>query len=318
MASRNFFFRRKRRKRKLRPEPCIFKGQRSLNLEVYNRKEKTIYTDVQYGGGFLKRLYGTKAGRFVMPLVLSRGVSRIGGLYTDTFLSRAHIRSFIRKNKIDMQDYEDRKFRSLNDFFTRKVKEGKRPLDPAGNALVSPADSKLRIYPITEDSCFEIKGNTYTVRSLVGEKTEISGYQGGMCLVFRLSVDDYHRYCYPDSGKTAFRLSIKGKLHTVCDISDKYKVFQENSRFVSVLDTEHFGEIIMIEVGALMVGRIVDHGAEVFSRGQEKGFFKLGGSTIVLPIGKDKLVLDEDIRDYLKKGMEVKLRCGERVGVMPQ
>ena len=318
MASRNFFFRRKRRKRKLRPEPCIFKGQRSLNLEVYNRKEKTIYTDVQYGGGFLKRLYGTKAGRFIMPLVLSRAVSRIGGLYTDTFLSRAHIRSFIRKNKIDMQDYEDRKFRSLNDFFTRKVKEGKRPLDPAGNALVSPADSKLRIYPITEDSCFEIKGNTYTVRSLVGEKTEISGYQGGMCLVFRPSVDDYHRYCYPDSGKTAFRLSIKGKLHTVCDISDKYKVFQENSRFVSVLDTEHFGEIIMIEVGALMVGRIVDHGAEVFSRGQEKGFFKLGGSTIVLLIGKDKLILDDDIRAYLKKGMEVKLRCGERVGVMQQ
>ena len=63
-----------------------------------------------------------------MPLVLSRGVSKIGGLYTDTFLSKAHIRSFIRKNKIDMQDYEDRKFRSLNDFFTRKVKEGKRPL----------------------------------------------------------------------------------------------------------------------------------------------------------------------------------------------
>ena len=175
---------------------------------------------MQYGGGFLKRLYGTKAGRFIMPLVLSRGVSKIGGLYTDTFLSKAHIRSFIRKNKIDMQDYEDRKFRSLNDFFTRKVKEGKRPLDPAANALVSPADSKLRVYPVTEDSCFEIKGNTYTVRSLVGENTEISGYEGGMCLVFRLSVDDYHRYCYPDTGKTKSKIAIKGKLHTVCDISD--------------------------------------------------------------------------------------------------
>ena len=287
-------------------------------MEVYNRKEKTIYTDVQYGGGFLKRLYGTKAGRFIMPLVLSRGVSKIGGLYTDTFLSKAHIRSFIRKNKIDMQDYEDRKFRSLNDFFTRKVKEGKRPLDPAANALVSPADSKLRVYPVTEDSCFEIKGNTYTVRSLVGENTEISGYEGGMCLVFRLSVDDYHRYCYPDAGKTKSKIAIKGKLHTVCDISDQYKVFQENSRFVSVLDTEHFGEILMIEVGALMVGRIVDHGASAFTKGQEKGYFKLGGSTIVLFVGKDRLVLDEDIRTYLQKGMEVKLRCGERVGIMPE
>ena len=136
-----------------------------------------------------------------------------------------------------------------------------------------------------------------------------------MCLVFRLSVDDYHRYCYPDTGTTKSKTAIKGKLHTVCDISDKYKVFQENSRFVSVLDTEHFGEIIMIEVGALMVGRIVNHEIVDFRKGQEKGYFRLGGSTIVVLCQAGVLKLDEDIEEYAAQGMEVRLRYGERVGL---
>ncbi|MBO4926868.1 MAG: phosphatidylserine decarboxylase [Clostridiales bacterium] len=282
--------------------------------QVYDRRTKTCYTDVQYGGGFLKKLYGTAFGRLVMPVVLSKPVSKIGGVYTDTFLSRVHIRKFIAKNKIDMAEYEDRKYRSLNDFFTRKVKAGHRPIASEDGAFAAPADSKLSAYSIGEGERILIKGNEYTVRQLVGDKADIEEYKDGLCLVFRLSVDDYHRYCYPDEGSMVQSYPIKGRLHTVCDISEKYRVYQENSRVVSVLDTGSFGRIVMIEVGALMVGRIVNHDVKTFRKGEEKGFFRLGGSTITVLIRKDKLILDSDIAEYAQKGMEVKLRYGERIG----
>ena len=282
--------------------------------QVYDRRSGTCYTDIQYGGGFLKKLYGTALGRLVMPLVLSRGVSKIGGIYTDTFLSKAHIKKFIQKNKINMDEYEDRKFRSLNDFFTRKIREGKRPVDSTEGAFVSPSDSKLLVYPIGEDNRVRIKGNDYTIPELLGSHEDMKEFQNGKCLVFRLSVDDYHRYGFPDAGKALSSRHIKGRLHTVCDISGAYRVYQENSRVVSILDTKHFGKIAMIEVGALMVGRIVNHEVSAFAKGEEKGYFRLGGSTIVVLCREGALVLDEDIEKYAANGIEVKLRYGERIG----
>lgn len=283
-------------------------------MQVYNRKEKSYYTDVQYGGGFLKKLYGTRFGRFVMPLVLSRPISKIGGVYTDTFLSKGNIKGFIEKNHINMEEYIPKKYKSLNDFFTREIRQECRPMQDDPDAFVSPADSKLSVYPIESDNRILIKGNEYTVPDLVGKDTDISSYQGGMCLVFRLSVDDYHRYGFSDSGRIKSSRHIKGRLHTVCDISSAYKVYQENSRVVTVLDTDHFGEIIVIEVGALMVGRIVNHDKQSFSKGEEKGYFRLGGSTIAVLVRKDTLQLDEDIASHIAQGMEVKLRFRETIG----
>ena len=282
---------------------------------VYDRKTGTCYSDVQYGGGFLKKLYGTAFGRFVMPLVLSKPVSKIGGLYTDTWLSRMHIPKFIRKNNINMEEYEDRKFRSLNDFFTRRIRDGKRPVAEGDGVFVSPADSKLSIYPISSEKRILIKGNEYTLEDLVGSGMDLTDFAEGKCLVFRLSVDDYHRYGFPDSGKVLSSRHIKGRLHTVSDISSQHRVYQENSRVVSSYQTENFGRIIMIEVGALMVGRIVNHEIVDFRKGQEKGYFRLGGSTIVVLCQAGVLKLDEDIEEYAAQGMEVRLRYGERVGL---
>ncbi len=283
-------------------------------MQVYDRKNKSYYEDVQYGGGFLKKLYGTAFGRFIMPLVLSRPISKIGGVYTDTFFSKPAIKGFITKNKIDMSEYVPKKYKSLNDFFTREIKAEKRPMDASEDAFVSLADSKLSCYPIDEKNQIQIKGNLYTVPELVGDKVDLSGYEGGKCLVFRLSVDDYHRYGFPDSGRIKKTYPIKGRLHTVCDISSNYKVYQENSRVVTVLETDHFGEMIVIEVGALMVGRIVNHDLQSFSKGQEKGHFRLGGSTIVVLVKDGQLVLDPDISEHLEKGLEVKLRYHETIG----
>ena len=207
-----------------------------------------------------------------------------------------------------------KKYRSLNDFFTREIRAERRPMEEGEELFVSPADSKLSLYPIEEDNRILIKGNEYTVPALCGEGMDLSAYQGGLCLVFRLSVDDYHRYGYPNSGKVLSSRHIKGRLHTVCDISSQYKVFQENSRVVTELSTDHFGNLMVIEVGALMVGRIVNHEKTSFQKGEERGYFRLGGSTIVVLVQKDRLTLDPDISEQLQKGIEVKLRYHETIG----
>jgi len=283
-------------------------------MKVFDRKNKTYYEDVQYGGGFLKKLYGTAIGRFFMPVVLSRPISKIGGVYTDTFISKPAIKGFIEKNHIDMDEYVPKKYKSLNDFFTREIKAERRPMCTEESAFVSPADSKLSLYPIGRDEQISVKNNLYTVSGLVGKDVDLSGYEGGSCLVFRLSVDDYHRYGFPDSGHIVSSHHIKGRLHTVCDISSQYKVYQENSRVVTVLDTDHFGQVVVIEVGALMVGRIVNHDLTEFQKGQEKGHFRLGGSTIVVLVRENVLKLDEDIVEHFEQGMEVKLRYHEKIG----
>jgi phosphatidylserine decarboxylase len=83
---------------------------------------------------------------------------------------------------------------------------------------------------------------------------------------------------------------------------------------VNLLETKHFGKILMIEVGALFAGRICNHPVQCFRRGEEKGYFRLGGSSILMLLQKDAVQLDEDILEYTEKGIEVKLRYREDIG----
>ena len=138
---------------------------------------------------------------------------------------------------------------------------------------------------------------------------------GGNLLIFRLTVDDYHRYSYPASGKKGKNIHIKGVFHTVNPIAlEKYNFYKRNSREYTVLDTIEFGKMIMVEVGAIMVGKIKNHHQEYeFKRGEEKGYFEFGGSTIVL-ITKDNIKIDDDIISNTNNGDESIVKLGEKVG----
>ena len=118
-----------------------------------------------------------------------------------------------------------------------------------------------------------------------------------------------------DNGRLIKSRKINGILHTVGPIAFKrYKVFKENQREYSLLDTENFGEVIQMEVGALMVGKIVNHDIKTFVRGQEKGYFLFGGSTVVLLLKKDVVEIDSDIVLNSKLGIETKVKLGEVIG----
>ena len=106
-------------------------------------------------------------------------------------------------------------------------------------------------YQIDDRELVKIKNSVYSIEDLVGE--DVSGYAGGTCLVFRLAMNDYHRYCYVDSGKLIRTKHIKGCLHTVSSLSDKYRVYVQNDRIINILETNHFGEIIQIECDDVIV-----------------------------------------------------------------
>ena len=133
-------------------------------------------------------------------------------------------------------------------------------------------------------------------------------------LVFRLCVDDYHRYSYIDSGYQEENNHIKGVLHTVRPIAtNNLNVFTQNEREWVVLHTKNFGDVIEIEVGALMVGKIVnEHSNYEFRKGEEKGYFKFGASTIILII--NNIDIDDDILLNSANDIETIVKLGEKIG----
>ena len=281
-------------------------------MKIYDRKTKTYEDIVQYGAGKLDFLYNNPIGRLFLGIAVSPLVSNIYAWKNSKKSSAKKIPAFIRDHNINMSDYEDREYKSFTDFFTRKIRYGKRPVDMTPGALISPADSKLLVYEIEKDTSLRVKGRTYTVDEILADSENAKEFAGGYALVFRLTVDDYHRFCYPDKGCLISKRMIKGKLHTVSPVSKNHKIYMENTRLVNLLKTEKFGTIAYIEVGAMLIGRIVDNGTDVFEKGQEKGYFEPGGSTVIILV--KNVEIDKDIMEQSASGIETKVRYGERIG----
>ena len=264
----------------------------------------------------LSFLYETGFGRLLLRLIITKPVSAAAGWLLQRRISALWVKSFIEKNNIDMSKYESRKFRSFNDFFTRKILPGCRRVDENPEHFISPCDCKLTVFDIRKDSVFSIKGGKYTVEQLLRSRELAHGYAGGKLLIFRLTVDDYHRYCYPDSGVKEQNVHIQGVYHTVNPIAyKKYAVLKENTREYTLLHSDHFDDIIIMEVGATLVGRISNlHGACRVKKGEEKGHFDFGGSTVAVLVKPDILRIDDDILRNNRDGCETVIKYGERIG----
>lgn len=264
----------------------------------------------------LHRLYRTRSGRFVLRALVRPRVSRAAGRILSSRMSRRYIPRFAYKNRIDLSEAEKREYASFNDFFTRTLKEGARPIEMRPEALISPCDSLLSVFPIEDNSVFSIKDSYYTVSSLLQNEALQKKYRGGVCAIFRLTVSDYHRYCYIDAGTKDRNVFISGALHTVNPISTEIcPVYKTNCREYTVLHTENFGNVVQMEVGALLVGRIVNyHQEHAFFRGEEKGRFEFGGSTIVLLFEKGRVAFPDEIYQFSRKGYEKRVRMGEEIG----
>lgn len=271
---------------------------------------------VQESSKILKFLYNTVPGRVVLKLLTSPTISKIGGAYMNSGISKIHIKGFIKNNGIDMSQYEKTEYKNFNECFTRKILPECRPVCQEEDTFISPCDGRLSAYHINEESAFKIKNSWYRVEDLIEGSKTAPDYKEGICFVFRLCVDDYHRYGNIDDGEILENRYIKGKLHTVRPIAlNRYPVFVQNSREYTIIDTKHFGKIAQIEVGALMIGKIKNHQKSgTLKRGTEKGMFLYGGSTIVVLLEKDKVDIPDIYFENTDKDIETKVKWGSRLG----
>lgn len=265
----------------------------------------------------LEVIYGHALTRMLLRPFLSPAVSDICGKFLSTRLSRRIIPSFVKKNHIDLGIYEKQEFDSYNAFFTRKIKAEQRPINEQKNILISPSDGKVTAYPITQKGRFWIKHTQYSATQLLKDERLAERYMGGWIYVIRLTVDDYHRYCYVADGRKSRQRKIRGVLHTVNPVAnDYYPIYKMNSREYCLLKTKELGTILLMEVGALMVGKINNHEEDPaqVKRGDEKGMFEFGGSTIVVMTEPGMAEPDKDIIHNTKAQAETLVKMGEPIG----
>ena len=305
-------------------------------MAVIDRRTGLEIPESGFGGGALDFLYGNVFGRILLKYVAAAPwFSRWRGGRRDRPESKEDILPFLEENRIDLSDggfgpgWQADGFDTFNEFFTRQrdygayyaaLREHGLLADPASEReeLPAVADARLSVWPVGPDLAVPVKQSVYTLKELVGQRAhdiDLTPFEGGHCLVFRLGVDDYHRYVFPDSGRLVRRYFIPGELHTVRPVSERYRVYARNARSVSILDTDHFGPLLTVEVGAMLVGHIVEHPLPniTFDALQEKGYFEFGGSTVLLVTGPN-VTIDTDLLDASARGDEVKVRLGEPVG----
>lgn len=291
-------------------------------IKVYNRATKSYEEEKVAGSNYLKWCYESPVGKSITELLIKKKLfSKLYGSFCDTRLSAKKIPNFIKDLDIDMDIYLKKasEFKTFNDFFTREVSPNSRPISLDKSTLISPADGRLYAYEnINMNKVVQVKGITYSLKELLSDADIAKEYDGGTCLIFRLCPTDYHRYHFIDSGIPGETHFIKGNYYSVNPIAlDKIpKLFCQNKREWSVFKTDNFDDVLYVEVGATCVGSIIQSytvGKHV-NKGDEKGYFKFGGSTVVLFLKKGIVKIDDDIINQTKLGHETMVSMGEKIG----
>ncbi len=284
-------------------------------VKVYDRHKKQLVELPEYQEVWLQRLYETSWGRPLQALITHRWFSKLISWRDYTRFSKTKISDFVTQYGISLEDYETKNYSTFAAFFTRQLRADKRPISPEGS-VIAVADAKLLVYPITRQAAIAIKGQTYKLSDLLGSESFSQLFIGGTLCVYRLSVEDYHRYVVSETGSVRHQQKIKGKLHTVRDIAlRRVPVYKENQREYCLIEHRNVGTVLQMEVGALTVGTIHNYPSQFLYRGVEKGFFSLGGSTILIAYGANKVMMDADIMENSQLGIESQVRLGERVGI---
>ena len=289
------------------------------SIQYIERKSGSITKELVPSVGMLRWLYNTPLGKATLHILVKRKMlSMLGGWYMNSRLSKKRIDKFIAQYQVDLSDCkitDSKAFLNFNDFFFRKIQAKKRPM---GNGVVSPADGKaLAFQSITDVSSFFVKGSEFTVKSFLKNEALVNKYAEGSVLIVRLAPTDYHRYHFPATGHISESKAIKGRYFSISPIALKksVEIFCQNYRAYSTLQTKEYGDILMSEIGATMVGSIIQTykvNSKV-EKGDEKGYFAFGGSTLVLFFEKGKIKMSDDLLENTRKGYETSVFVGENI-----
>lgn len=289
-------------------------------ITFIHRQTGELITENPPGEHFLKFLYHNPFGKLALELVVKRKLlSALYGRLMNRTASTKRIQPFVDQYQINMQEAVKGvdEFTSFNDFFYRALKPAARPI---GEGFVSPADGKLIAFEnIGDVKEFFVKGDPFTVESFLADPALADRYQNASMILVRLAPNDYHRFHFPASGTAAAAQEISGDYLSVSPYAiqeDFTRVFCQNKREFTLLDTESYGPVVVSPVGATMVGTIMETyrpGSQV-AKGDEMGYFAFGGSSILILVDRDKITIDADLLDNTRKGIETAVLMGETIG----
>ncbi len=218
-----------------------------------------------------------------------------------------------------MEDYEPGPYRTFNDFFIRRFKPQKRKFLQGPGQLPAFAEGRyLAFENITEEQKFPVKGQFLRVQDLLDDQIKARQFEGGPMVIARLCPVDYHRFHFPDDGEILDHWSISGRLHSVNPVALEARpnIFITNERQVTLLKTKNLGILAYIEVGALCVGKIIQtYAGRTFKRGDEKGYFLFGGSTVILLGEKGSWKPNADMLKRSSMGLETYIHLGDGIGL---
>ncbi len=289
-------------------------------IQFVNRQTGELVTESVMGNGALKFAYETLLGRTLWTVLFgSKFISALMGKKYDSPASKKAIRSLVAIPGCQAEEAEKpvADYASFNEFFTRKLKPGARPM---GDGFVSPADGRLMLYLNADaDQPFPLKGATKNLREVFGPHgaPEVAGGRYDVAVV-RLAPVDYHRFHFPCDCTTSAVQVIPGEYHSVNPIALIHRpdVYADNERQIVACETA-FGPMWMVDVGAFGVGTIVQtYTGTRHTKGDERGYFKFGGSTVILIAKAGAITYDDDIVANSAKGLESRVLCLEKIGVV--
>ncbi len=299
---------------------AIFPVPSQEPIKFVNRESGQVKIEKVYGEQWLLWLYNNPVGRATLWTIAKRKiVSSVYGNMMDDQSSIDKIEPFIKDYGVDITIAQKQHFEDFNDFFTRKLKPESRPIKVDSLAIISPADGKVLAYNNIKNSDFYIKGFRFDVKSFLNNVELAKQYEDGAMLVFRLSPPDYHRFHFPVGGiTTSSNIKINGDYYSVSPLALRKMadIFWLNKREYGVISSSLFGDLVMVEVGATMVGSMVQtYTGTTVKKGEEKGYFKFGGSTVVLLFKKNKIKIDSDLLTNTLKGLETTIKMGEQIAI---
>jgi len=291
------------------------------SIRYIDRKSGKVCQEIVPGERWLKWLYHNPLGRLALDAVVKRKVvSQFYGNKMDAPSSKDKIASFVEALRIDMSEAIKSidQYSSFNNFFIRELKPEARPIDSTPDSVVSPADGKVLAFDgINGLDSFFIKGQSFSLKEFLNDDTLAEKYNDGILMIIRLAPVDYHRFHFPADGQISRSTPINGDYYSVSPyaVKKRLSIYWENKREYSILKSRIAGDILLCEVGATMVGSIIQsyrENSEV-TKGQEKGWFKFGGSTVVALFEKGSIRVDQDIISNTNKGFETSIRMGEQI-----
>ncbi|RMZ75732.1 hypothetical protein DV737_g5137, partial [Chaetothyriales sp. CBS 132003] len=308
-------------------------GANSANILVQDRitgqiNEERMSVYVRLGIRLLYRALGSREMEKKRIKKMLKSLSVKQGRKYDDPASASQIDGFIQFHRLDMSEVllPTSEFRNFNEFFYRALKPNARPCSAPDRPeiIVSPADCRSVVFNTIDDATrIWVKGRDYSLERLFGDAypLETKRYKGGSMGIFRLAPQDYHRFHIPVDGILGTPKLIEGEYYTVnpMAIRSALDVYGENVRVLTPIDSVAHGRVMYVCIGAMMVGStvITRKPGEKVKRAEELGYFKFGGSTVLLFFEPGKMVYDSDLVDNSKEALETLVRVGMSIGHSP-